>query len=72
MRAHEFYPGSLRKGEINIGDGVVVGQGITLFPGIEIGDNAAIGAGSVVNKDVEAGTVVAGNATEKIKRTSNL
>ncbi len=36
-----------------------------------IGDNAVIGAGSVVLKDVEADTVVAGNPARVIKQIND-
>ena len=36
-------------------------------PGVTIGDNCVIGAGSVVNKDIPAGTMAAGNPCRVIK-----
>lgn len=44
----------------------------TLLPGVEIGRHALVGAGSVVVRDVEAGTVVAGNPARFIRRISEL
>lgn len=48
-----------------IGDGVRIGSHAVLLPargqGIIIGDGARIGAASVVTRDVEAGSTVAGN-----------
>ena len=41
--------------------GASIGSGSTILGGLTIGRNAMIGAGSVVTKDVEPGTVVAGN-----------
>ena len=67
LLAHEFLQGKYRKGPINIGDNVVIGQKSIILPGVEIGDNAVVGAGSVVTEDVESNTVVAGNPAEKIK-----
>ena len=41
--------------------GASIGSGSTILGGLTIGRNAMIGAGSVVTKNVEPGTVVAGN-----------
>ncbi|MFA7345424.1 MAG: acyltransferase [Terrimicrobiaceae bacterium] len=43
-----------------IGSRVWIGSGVTILGGVSIGDDAVIGAGSVVIKDVEPGTIVAG------------
>ena len=53
---------------IKIGNDVWVGGGAIILPGVTIGDGCTIGAGSVVTKDVEAFTVVAGNPARFIKR----
>lgn len=42
-------------------DGVVIGAGAVILPGIRIGKGAVIGAGSVVTKNVKAHTTVKGN-----------
>lgn len=50
----------LRSGDrasIVIGNGVVVGAGAVVLPGIRIGDGAVIAAGAVVERDVPAGLV---------------
>ncbi|WP_252216014.1 glycosyltransferase [Clostridium sp. VAP41] len=54
------YISSVKHGVINIGNSVIL-QGVT------IGDGAIIATGSVVNKDIEANTVVAG-VTAKLKK----
>jgi acetyltransferase-like isoleucine patch superfamily enzyme len=41
--------------------GASVGSGSTLLGGVTIGEDAMVGAGSVVTKDVQAGSTVAGN-----------
>ena len=41
--------------------GASIGSGATLLGGITIGENAIVGAGSVVTKDVQPNTTVAGN-----------
>lgn len=43
-----------------IGDKVYLGANSVVLPGVKIGDGAIIGAGSVVSKDVDPYTVVAG------------
>ena len=45
-----------------------IGAGATILPGVTVGENAVVGAGSVVTKDVEDNTVVAGNPARLIKR----
>jgi acetyltransferase-like isoleucine patch superfamily enzyme len=51
-----------------VGDGAAIGANSTILPGIRIGENALIGAGSVVTKDVEPGTIVAGNPARPMKK----
>lgn len=53
--------------EVIIGDNVWIGNNVIILKGITIGDNAIIAAGSVVTKNVETGTTVAGNPAKKIK-----
>ncbi len=53
---------------IIIQDDVWIGSRVTLLPGITIGKGAIIGAGSVVTKDVESYSIVAGNPAKIIKR----
>jgi acetyltransferase-like isoleucine patch superfamily enzyme len=53
-------------------DDVSIGANTTLLPGIKIGAGSLIGAGSVVTKNVEAGSVVAGNPAARIKDVSEL
>lgn len=43
------------------------GSEAIVLPGVTIGDNAVVGAGSVVTKNVEANTVVAGDPAKPIK-----
>lgn len=45
---------------INIGNNVWIGMGAKILPGVTIGEAAIIAAGAVVNKDVDANSVVAG------------
>ena len=52
---------------IAVGNNVWFGANVTVLPGVTIGDNCVIGAGSVVNKDIPAGTMAAGNPCRVIK-----
>lgn len=61
--------GYIRIGRVHIGRHVYVGAGSIILPGVTIGDDSVIGAGSVVRRDVEAGTVVAGNPAAAIGTT---
>lgn len=49
-----------------------VGANATIMPGVTIGKNALVGSGSVVTKDVEPDTVVAGNPAKQIKKVHDL
>ena len=53
---------------VTIGDNVWIGGSVTILPGVNIGSNVTVGAGSVVTKDVEPNTVVAGNPARVVKR----
>lgn len=50
-----------------IGDDVWIGGRVIILPGKHIGNGAIIGAGSVVTKDVEDYSIVAGNPARKVK-----
>ncbi|MBJ8025938.1 sugar O-acetyltransferase [Bacillus cereus] len=52
---------------IVIEDGVWIGGGSILTPGIKIGENSVIGAGSVVTKDIPSHVVAVGNPCKVIK-----
>lgn len=53
-----------------IEDNVVIGVGASLLPAIKIGKGATVAAGSVVTKDVEPSTLVAGAPARFVKRLS--
>jgi len=53
---------------VTIGKNVWIGGNSMILPGITVGDGAIIGAGSVVTKDVEPMTVVAGNPAKFIRK----
>ncbi|MGB5818716.1 MAG: sugar O-acetyltransferase [Saonia sp.] len=52
---------------VHIGNNVWIGGGSVILPGVVVGDNSVIAAGSVVTKDVEPNTVVAGNPAKFLK-----
>ena len=54
--------------ETIIEKGASVGSSATILCGIRIGENAIVGAGSVVTKNVEANTIVAGNPARVLKK----
>lgn len=53
---------------VRIGDTVWIGARVLILKGVTIGENAVVGAGSVVTRDVEPSTVVAGNPAVVVKR----
>jgi acetyltransferase-like isoleucine patch superfamily enzyme len=50
-----------------IKQGASIGSGATILPNITIGEHAIVGAGSVVTKNVEAHSIVAGNPAKPIR-----
>lgn len=50
-----------------VGKKCFIGANAIIMPGIKIGDYAIVGAGSVVTKDVQSGSIVAGNPAKIIK-----
>jgi maltose O-acetyltransferase len=53
--------------EVTIGDDCWIGGGAIILAGVTIGQGAVIGAGSLVNKDIPARVVAAGNPCRVIK-----
>jgi hypothetical protein len=49
-----------RVGKVDIRDNVFVGEQAMLMPDVTVGPDAIVAAGSVVTRDVEPGTIVAG------------
>ncbi len=52
---------------ITIEDGVWVGGGAIVCPGVTIGENSVIGAGSVVTEDVPPGVLAVGNPCRVVR-----
>ncbi|MEG2937034.1 MAG: CatB-related O-acetyltransferase [Vagococcus sp.] len=66
------FPQTIQKSFKNKGDTIIksdawIGMNATIMPGVTIGEGAIIAAESVVIKNVEPYTVVAGNLARKIK-----
>ncbi len=55
------------KGDIHIGNDVWIGEGCLIMGGVKIGDGAVIGSRSLVTKDVEPYSIVAGIPVEHKK-----
>jgi acetyltransferase-like isoleucine patch superfamily enzyme len=47
--------------------GASIGSGSTILCGVEIGEGAIVGAGSVVTRNVQPGTIVAGNPARRLR-----
>lgn len=58
----------LTPSEVHIEDGVWIGQGAYILPGVKIGKHAIIGAGSVVTKEIPEYCMAVGNPAKVIKR----
>lgn len=59
---------SYSKGAIVVEDDVWIGMRVIILSGVKIGKGSIIGTGSVVTKDVEPFTIVAGNPAKIIKK----
>jgi maltose O-acetyltransferase len=53
---------------ITISDGVWLGGGVIVCPGVTIGENTVVGAGSVVTKDVPPNVVAVGNPCRVLRQ----
>ena len=52
---------------VRIGNGVWLGGGAIVCPGVAIGDNTVVGAGSVVTKDLPANVLAVGNPCRVVR-----
>lgn len=53
-------------GNIIIGENVFVGMNTIILPNVKIGDNSIIGAGSIVTKEFQSNSVIAGIPAKRI------
>ncbi len=65
-RATDPIPDPRPDDRVTIGQNVFVGTGATILKGVSIGDDCVIGAGSVVTRNCEPGTIVAGNPARQV------
>lgn len=56
---------------VKIEDGVWIGGGVIILPGVTIGRNSVIGAGSVVTRSIPANCVAVGNPCRVIKKIND-
>lgn len=54
--------------QVDIANDVWIGANVIIFPGVKVGNGAVIGAGSVVTKDVDPYTIVAGIPAKMIRK----
>jgi putative colanic acid biosynthesis acetyltransferase WcaF len=58
-------------GMVKIGSHVWVASGVTILPGVNIDDGAVVAAASVVTKNVNRLTIVAGNPAIELRKRNN-
>ena len=58
-------------GAVQVGQGCMIGTGATILQGLKVEDNSAVGAGAVVNRDLPAGSTVAGVPARQLKKIFN-
>jgi len=61
---------SYKKGAITIGEGVMIGMGTIVLPGVTIGDGSIVGAGSIVTRDIPEWSIAVGRPAKVIKSIS--
>jgi sugar O-acyltransferase (sialic acid O-acetyltransferase NeuD family) len=60
------FPGGNVSGSVRLDDGVTVGSAAVVLQGRHVGEGGFVGAGAVVTRDVEEGSVVAGNPARRL------
>lgn len=66
---NETDKGEIIEGDrVEIGSDVWIGSHVQILPNVRIGHGAVVGAGSVITKDVEPYTIVAGNPARLIRK----
>ena len=69
IRDRKGYEKVRKFGKIAVKDNCFIGMNSIILPGVTIGPNSIVAAGSVVTKNVEPDTVVAGNPAKKLCST---
>lgn len=69
--ANAYQPNYPNKGDTYIGHDVWIGHQALIMPGVTIGSSAIIDSGSIVTKDVEPYSIVAGNPAKPIRKRFN-
>jgi sugar O-acyltransferase (sialic acid O-acetyltransferase NeuD family) len=59
-------PGTVLCGNVEVGEGTLVGAGAVVLPGIKIGKNVIVGAGSVVTRNIPDNMKMAGNPSKNL------
>ncbi|MEB2779615.1 CatB-related O-acetyltransferase [Algoriphagus persicinus] len=69
---NHLYKGELKSFKtekpIKIGNDVWIGHGVIVMAGVNVGNGAILAAGSIVTRDVEPYTIVAGNPAKPIRK----
>ena len=61
-----LHTGYAKIGKVDIEDGVFIGAGTIVLPGVVIGENSIIGAGSVVVNDIPENSVAVGSPAKVV------
>ena len=61
-----LHTGYAKIGKVDIKDGVFIGAGTIVLPGVIIGENSIIGAGSVVANDIPENSVAVGSPAKVV------
>ncbi len=59
------------KNSVKIGNHVWIGANVIILPGVVIHDNVIVGANSLVNKSIEANTIVGGVPIKILRKKKN-
>jgi lipopolysaccharide O-acetyltransferase len=62
-----YYKQPLSTGPVKIGNGVWIGEKVTILPGVTIGDKSIIAAGSIISKDIPPYSIAGGGPAKVLK-----